>query len=197
MKELSTADKARIKSAFEKLGPGDVIGRNDVSLVAIRYIGDRVVIGVICGCEKRHVNTVFDDTFIWSNEKEALVGDDDEPPFWWSNDLSVQRMEATDIAEKSIHFPVSADYRQYTEAEKEALSDEKNELLLEAVKLLSFSDSKKTAMRRVLESFGVTLSDEQAMLMEIALERTASIEEALVKKAIFLSLLSRAAGIAH
>ena len=77
------------------------------------------------------------------------------------------------------------------------MSDEKNELLLEAVKLLSFSDSKKTAMRRVLESFGVTLSDEQAMLMEIALERTASIEEALVKKAIFLSLLSRAAGIAH
>lgn len=173
----TTAQKARIKSAFEKLDVGDVLEGEDHSFLVIRHVDGRAIVGIICSCKKRHVVKVFDDTYAWSDGAEAVVGSDGKPAEWWSPDLEVNREVALDIATKSAHLPVSADYRVFSSDEKDVLVEQNKELLHKCVETLTISDSKTASFRRVLEQFGVHLTDEKAELLFVAINEAGRVEE--------------------
>lgn len=166
MNGLSEVEKARIKAAFEKLGEGDVItGKEIKSLVVIRHIGNRVVIGLICGCGKRHIAEVPNQTFAWSDELEAMVDEEGTPAKWWSPDLQVSRLEAVDIAKMSAGIPVDADYRVLPENERTTLVARYLEQFKACQEVLHYGNSRKASVRRALELVGIKLSDEQAFLL--------------------------------
>lgn len=170
MSQLSAAEEARIKSAFECLKKGDVITSENFSLVVIRFVNARAVIGMICAvCEKRHVGQVFRETFSWSDEKKALVDNHGDEAEWWSTDLQIVHEDDVALAEESEEFPVDDDYHLLAKDKASELHEKNEELLLSCLKILSVCDSRKAAMRRALELIGVQLTDEKADLLFIVL----------------------------
>lgn len=166
MKELSAVEKARIKSAFENLKKGDVITSENFSLVVIRFIKARAVIGMICAeCKKSHVSQVFKETFAWSEEKEAVVDGDGDEAEWWSTDLQIVHEDAVALAEESTEFPVYDDYNFLSNEEALALREKNEELLMGCFRILAVCDSRKAALRRALEIIGIPINNEKAELL--------------------------------
>lgn len=175
MKGISEFEKSKIKSAFGKLNQGDLITLAKVakeSLVVIRHIKDRAVIGVICDCGKRHVNKVIDDTYIWSDEMWAIVGSDGSVPVWWSADLQMERGAALSVAMKSLQIPVSADYSSYSRAD---FIDGHIDEMRKGIDVIIASSAPEASLRRVMEMAGVTVNDEQARLIYLTLLKASKI----------------------
>lgn len=165
MEKVSDLERNRIKAAFKKLGAGDVIttvGGKSESLVVIRRIYGRAVLGVICQCGKRHIEEVIDDTYLWSNEEWAIIGNDGSVPVWWSTDLQLERNIAMDIAKEYSDVPVSADYPDYSRAD---FIDTHATEITKGVVVMTTGTSLEASMRRIIEMAGVSVSDEQARII--------------------------------
>lgn len=125
---------------------------------------------MICAdCEKRHVGQVFRETFAWSDEKKAVVGNDGEVAEWWSTDLQIAHEADIALAEESAKFPVDDDYHFLTKDKASELREKNEELLLSCFKVMAICDSRKAALRRALELIGIPLTDEKADLLFIVL----------------------------
>jgi len=189
MKKVSDSERKKIKAAFEKLGAGDVIttiGEKSETLVVIRHIDGRAVLGVMCQCGKRHINEVIDDTYLWSNEKWAIVGNDGSVPVWWSVDLQLERNAEMDIAKEYSDVPVSADYPNYSRAT--FINTHATEIK-KGVVVMTVGTSLEASMRRIIEMAGVSVNDEQARIIFFTIVESAKLRSSVATLSMVTKLV--------
>ena len=174
--------KNRLKKIFSILNTGDLLVLKNSSIVVIRSKDGRSVMGRYPKRSESIVSRVFNDTYVWSEDKFALVGTDGNPPTWWSEDIEVHRGEGLKVAKNSQNILINADYSPDLIASGLSYYKEKSEEIDKMVSIFMRSESTYAPFRGLFEKSGVVFNEEQFLFIYTTMRELGYIKETLVEK---------------